>query len=68
MQKAEAFLLFSCDTLVPSEVRFHMLLLFWETEVSYKVLHFENVTFLALVNSFWVDSRRAHPVCSSGAR
>lgn len=23
MQEAEAFLLFSCDTLVPSEVRFH---------------------------------------------
>lgn len=62
MQEAEAFLLFSCDTLVPSEVRFHMYslgfsLFFWETEVSYKMLHFENVTFLASVNSFWVDSR-----------
>lgn len=62
MQEAEAFLLFSCDTLVPSEVRCHMyslgfLLLFWATEVSYKVLHFENVTLLASVSSFWVDSR-----------
>lgn len=48
MQEAEAFLLFSCDTLVPSEVRFHtysvgFLLLFWETEeILYKMLHFEN--------------------------
>lgn len=60
MQEAEAFLLFSCDTLVPSEVRFHMysprfLLFFWERSV--KVLYFENVTFWASVNSFWVDPR-----------
>lgn len=56
MQEAEAFLLFSCDTLIPSEVGFHtcsrgVLLLFWETERLYKMLNFENVIFMAIVNS-----------------
>lgn len=56
MQEAEAFLLFSCDTLIPSEVRFRtyslgFVLLFWETERLYKMLNFENIIFMAIINS-----------------